>query len=64
MSCSKHLLAMENIIAIKLLRAEVEMFNLRAGDDIDLNANVSTSGLGSVHLLAANGNLDAITASI
>ncbi len=35
--------------------------SIRAGDDIDLNANVTTSGLGSIHLLAANNNLDAIS---
>ena len=34
--------------------------SIRAGDDIDLNANVTTSGLGSIHLLAANNKLDAI----
>ncbi len=35
--------------------------SVRAGDDIDLNANVSTSGLGSIQLIASNNNLDAIS---
>ncbi len=35
--------------------------NLRAGDDIDLNANVSTTGTGSIHLLAANNTVDGLS---
>jgi hypothetical protein len=31
-----------------------------AGDDIDLNASVSTGGSGSIYLLAANGTVDAV----
>lgn len=49
-----------DIVANQVVTSRGGDVNLRAGDDIDLNANVSTSGLGSIHLLAANNNLDAI----
>ncbi len=34
--------------------------SLRAGDDIDLNANVTTTGTGTIFFSAGNGNLDAL----